>query len=193
MIDGAKVLALLVACVLTDNLVFSRFFGGLAAYGERPIAASAIVGAAAALVLAVSSIVTSALYFYVLTPLKLVYLSTALSVVIIAAVFCLVNFILKDKNPLRVSEPTPFHGLVALMSAFLGAALLGVQAENFAYAALTGVFYGTGLFLAVVVLAGVRERLQFADAPESLKGLPLSLVSAGLIALALMGFSGFGS
>ncbi len=193
MIDGAKVLALLFACVLTDNLVFSRFFGGLAAHGERPIAASAVVGAAAALVLAVSSIVTSALYFYVLAPFKLAYLNTALSVVIILAVFCLVNVILKEKNPLRVSEPTPFHGLVALMSAFLGAALLGVQAENFVYASLTGVFYGAGLFVAVVVLAGVRERLQFADAPESLKGLPLSLVSAGLIALALMGFSGFGS
>jgi len=192
MIDGAKVLAILVGSVLTNNFVFSRFFAERSALGEKRLAASALIGAMVALIAAVSAIVTSTLYFFILTPLKLTYLNTALSVMVIALVFWLADFLLRDKNPLRFEEPTAFHALIAVNTVLVGAALLSAQADSFLYGALTGVFGGIGFLLAVVLLAGVRERIALSDVPEGLKGLPITLISAGLIALAFLGFSGFG-
>lgn len=193
MIDGMKVLAILFGGVLTDNFVFSRFFAERSALGADKFKASLRIGAWVALMIALVSIVTSALYFFVLMPLKLGFLTTAMFALVILAVFSLFNRILKAKNPFGLGEPTALHALIALVGAVLGAALFSAQAESFLYGALTGVFGGAGFLLAVVLLAGVRERLALSDVPEGLKGLPIALVSAGLIALALLGFSGFGS
>ena len=191
MIDGAKVLALLIAGVLTDNLVFSRFFAGRATLGEAKFRVSALVGMSVALIIAVASIVNSALFFFVLSPLKLTFLGMVLSVVVTAGAFFAASHFLKAKNPFNLGEPTAVHALVAANTMVLGALLLGTQAEGFLYGALTGVFGGAGFLLAVVLLAGVRERIALSDIPQGLKGLPIHLVTAGLIALALVGFSGF--
>jgi Na+-translocating ferredoxin:NAD+ oxidoreductase subunit A len=192
MIDSAKVLALLIGGVLTDNFVFSRYFVERSALGEKKLAAAALIGAVVALIVAVSSIAISALYFFVLTPLKLTYLGTVAFVLVIAGVFWLADFLLRSKNPLRFQEPTTLHALIAVNSVLVGAALLSAQTDSFLVGALTGVFGGAGFLLAVVLMAGVRERIALSDVPEGLKGLPIGLISAGLIALAFLGFSGFG-
>lgn len=192
MIDLMAVLALFIGGVLTDNFVFSHFLAGQGALGEGKFRASILIGLAVALVAAVSSIVNSALYFFVLTPLRLTFLGTVLGVVVIAGVFLTASRFLKAKNPFNLGEPTAIHALIAANTAVLGALLLSAQAENFLSGALTGVFGGAGFLLAVVLLAGVRERIALSDVPNGLKGLPIHLVTAGLIALALTGFSGFG-
>lgn len=192
MIEGAKVLAILLGSVLTNNLVFSKFFAEHSALGENRFGASARLGAAVALIAAVSSVVNCALYFFVLVPLKLTYFHTVVFVPVITGVNGLTNYFLKAKNPLRTDDPTPLHALIAVLSVLVGASLLGAEAESFVYGALTGIFGSAGFLLAVVLLAGVRERLELCDVPRGLKGLPIALISAGLIALAFLGFSGFG-
>jgi electron transport complex protein RnfA len=191
-IEGGKVLALLVGCVLTDNFVFSRFFAERSALSENRLSAAARIGAVVALIAAAAAILSSALYFFVLAPLKLIYLRTVIAVLSVAGAYFLAERFLKVKDLLHFGEPTALHALIAADGVLVGAALLSSQAENFLYGALTGVFGGLGFLLAVVLLAGVRERIQRSDVPEGLKGLPISLISAGLIALALMGFAGFG-
>lgn len=192
MIDGAKLLAIVLGSVLTNNFVFSRFFMERSALSENKLSASARLGGLVALIAAASSVVNCALYFFVLAPLKLTYLGTVTFVLVIAGVFWLANFFLKAGNPLRAEDPMALHALIAVLSALVGASLLGVGAENFLYGALTGVFGSAGFLLAVVLLAGVRERIELSDVPRGLKGLPIALISAGLIALAFAGFSGFG-
>ena len=192
MIDGAKVLAILVGSVLTNNFVFSRFFAERSALSEDKLSASARLGAVVALIAAIASVVNCALYFFVLTPLKLTYLGTVVFVMVIAGVFWLANHVLKARNSLRSDDPAALHALIAVLSVLVGASLLGAGAENFLYGALTGIFGSAGFLLAVVLLAGVRERLELSDVPKGLKGLPIALISAGLIALAFLGFSGFG-
>jgi electron transport complex protein RnfA len=191
-IDGAKVLALFIGGVLTDNLVFSRFFAGRAALGEDKFRASILIGMSVALIIATASIVNGALYFFILSPLKLTFLSMVIGVVVTASTFFGASRYLKAKNPFNLGEPTAMHALIAANTIVLGTLLLGTQAEGFLYGALTGVFGGAGFLLAVVLLAGVRERIALSDVPQGLKGLPINLVTAGLIALALMGFTGFG-
>ena len=192
MIDGAKVLALLIGGVLTDNFMFSRYFAERSTLGDQKLAASALIGATVALIAAVSSILSGALYFFVLAPLKLTFLSTAFFALVVAGTFWLADWLLKQKNPLRFEEPTALHALIGVNSVLVGAVLVSAQAESFLYGALTGVFGGIGFLLAVVLLAGVRERIALSDVPAGLKGLPIGLISAGLIALAFVGFSGFG-
>ncbi len=192
MIDGAKVLAILLGSVLTNNFVFSRFFAERSALGEDKLSASARLGAVVALISAVASVVNCALYFFILTPLKLGYFGTVVFVMVIAGVFWLANHVLKARNPLKSDDPAALHTLIAVLSALLGASLLGAGAENFLYGALTGIFGSAGFLLAVVLLAGVRERLELSDVPKGLKGLPIALISTGLIALAFLGFAGFG-
>lgn len=192
MIDGAKVLAILLGSILTSNFVFSRFFVEHSTLGEQKISASVRLGAVVALIAAVSSVVNCALYFFILTPLKLTYFGTVVFVMVIAGVFFLANSVLKAKNPLRTDDPTPLHALIAVLSVLVGASILGAGAENFVYGALTGIFGSAGFLLAVVLMAGVRERIELSDVPKGLKGLPITLISAGLIALAFLGFSGFG-
>jgi len=191
-IDGAKVLAILLGSVLANNFVFSRCFAERSALSEDKLNASARLGAAVALIAAAASVVNCALYFFVLTPLRLTYFGTVAFVMVIAGVFWLANHVLKAKNPLRSDEPTALHGLIAVLSALVGASLLGAGAENFLYGALTGIFGSAGFLLAVVLLAGVRERMELSDVPKGLKGLPIALISAGLISLAFLGFTGFG-
>lgn len=192
MIDGAKVLAILLGSVLTNNFVFSHFFAERSALSENKLSASVRLGAVVALISAVASVVNCALYFFILTPLNLTYLGTVVFVMVIAGVFWLADYVLKAKNPLHSDDPTALHALIAALSVLVGASLLGADAENFLYGALTGIFGSAGFLLAVVLLAGVRERLELSDVPKGLKGLPIALISAGLIALAFLGFSGFG-
>ncbi len=192
MIDGMRILAIFFGGVLTDNFVFSRFFAERSALGEDQFRTSVRIGAWVALMIALVSIATSALYFFVLVPLKLDYLTTAMFALVILAAFLLCNRALKAKNLLGIEAPTALGALIAVIGAVLGAALFSAQAGSFLYGALTGVFGGAGFLLAVVLLAGVRERTALSDVPEGLRGLPIGLVSAALIALALLGFSGFG-
>lgn len=193
MSDAAKALLFLVSCVLTDNFFFTRALGERAALrGAGEMSATVLMGGAVALVMAVSSVAASALYRFALVPLRLEYLYTVLAFGVVAGALFLVLNALKRKNPLNLEQPAALHGLIAVSSAALGAALIGAGAEyDFLYGALGGVFGGLGFWLAVVLMAGVRERVALSDVPESLKGLPISLISAGLIALAFLGFSGF--
>lgn len=191
MSEAAKVALFLVSCVLTDNFVFTRYLGERTAFSEdATLSASSRLGAMVALTMAVTSAVSGALYRWALVPLGLEYLNTVAIVLLTLAILWVFSRALGEWNPLGSQTSGIFTALVAVNSAVLGAALFGATLD-FRYGALAGLFGGLGFWLAVVLMAGVRERVALSDVPESLKGLPISLVSAGLIGLALLGFSGF--
>lgn len=192
MSETIKIAALFIGCVFTDNIVFSRYLGENPAFaGPERIRASARLGAGVALVAAITSIAASALYYFVLIPLGIEFLKTVLFALLAALALWASGRVFRGER-WGARFPAALHGLIAVISVALGLALFGIQsAEGFLHGALTGVFGGAGFFLAVVVMAGVRARVALSDVPQCLRGLPIGLISAGLISLAFMGFSGF--
>lgn len=185
-----RALLFLVSCVFTQNFVFVRLMGGSALLKKAgSVATAAIVGGYTALVMAVSAALNWIVYKKALVPLgaKSLYLVAFAAAALLSA--WLIALALKRVSP-RVGKALGENGAaLAVNCAVLGASLIGMGG-GIVRAALTGLFGGLGYLLALVLLAGVQERLEFSRVPESMKGLPISLVSAGLIALAFMGFIG---
>ena len=149
------------------------------------------MGAAVIFVITVSSFITGLLYQFVLEPLGLVYLQTIVFILVIAALVQLVEMILRKKIPALYKSLGVYLPLITTNCAVLGVALTNVQKE---YDLLTGVVNGFGTALgftiAIVILAGIREKLEDNDIPESFKGMPIVLTTAGLMAMAFFGFKG---
>ena len=128
---------------------------------------------------------------YVLMPLGLAFLQTLTFILVIAALVQFVEMFLKKSIPSLYSALGIYLPLITTNCAVLGVVLLNVQYKfNFIQSTLYGVFGGLGFLLAIVLFASVRERIDFAEYPESFEGFPICLVSAALLALAFMGFSG---
>ena len=185
-----KALLLLVSCVFTQNFVFVRLIGASPALKRAgTIATAAVVGVYTTLVMALAAAVNWLAYHMVLLPLNAQSLYLIAFVLVIAGAAWLVGRILAAIRP-ELSEALSENRVpFAANCAVLGASLLGMNG-GFARAALTGLFGGLGFMLASLLLAGVRERLEFSKVPKAMRGLPITLVSAGLIALAFMGFTG---
>ena len=185
-----RALLFLVSCVFTQNFVFVRLMGGSALFKKAgSVLTAAVVGAYTALVMALSAALNWVVWKKLLVPLhgESLYLVAFALVVLFSA--WLIGLLVKRISP-RAGEALGDNGFVlAVNCAVLGASLIGLDG-GIVRAALTGLFGGLGFLLALVLMAGVRERLEFSKVPESMKGLPITLVSAGLIALAFMGFIG---
>ncbi len=183
---------LLLGASLINNVVLSQFLGLCPFLGVSRKTDTALgMGVAVVFVITVSSFVTGLLYELVLEPLGLVYLQTIVFILVIAALVQLVEMILRKKIPALYKSLGVYLPLITTNCAVLGVALTNVQKE---YDLLTGVVNGFGTALgftiAIVILAGIREKLEDNDIPESFKGMPIVLVTAGLMAMAFFGFKG---
>ena len=128
---------------------------------------------------------------YVLVPLDIVYMQTIVFILVIAALVQMVEIMLKKLSPSLYQALGIFLPLITTNCAVLGVVLLNTQYTfGFVQSVVYGVFGGLGFMLAICLFASVREKLEFADYPECFEGFPICLVSAGLLALAFMGFSG---
>ena len=187
-----SLIMIIVTTALVNNVVLSQFLGICSFLGvSSQKKASLSLGLAVPAVLTVSSAVASLLYDHVLLPLGLDYLKTIVFILVIAALVQMVEMFLK-KNAHAVYQALGIYlPLITTNCAVLGVVLLNTQYTfGFVQSVVYGVFGGLGFMLAICLFASVREKLEFADYPECFEGFPICLVSAGLLALAFMGFSG---
>ena len=185
-------LLLFVAAVFVNNVVLSQFLGICPFLGVSKKVDTAIgIGAAVTFVLALSTMCTFLLQKFVLEPFDMVYMQTISFILVIAALVQMVEIILKKVSPALYQALGVFLPLITTNCCVLGVAILVIQKE---YTLLESVVYAIsiaiGFTLALVVFAGIREQLSRTELPASMKGIPIALISAGILAMAFMGFSG---
>ena len=183
---------ILMASVLVNNYVLSRFLGVCPFLGvSKKLDQAAGMGAAVIFVMLVATAATWPIYTYLLSP-KYEYLQTIVFILVIAALVQFVEIVLKKYIPALHKSLGIYLPLITTNCAVLGVALLNTQnGYNFIGSVVYGFTGGIGFLLAIVLFASIRERLDLtSECPKAFEGFPIALVTAGLIALAFMGFSG---
>ncbi len=190
MSDFTTILLTLVTTILINNVVLSQFMGLCPFLGVSKHTKTALgMGAAVIFVITVASAVTSLLYRGVLLRFDLTYLNTIVFIVVIAALVQLVEMILRKFSPSLYSALGVYLPLITTNCAVLGVALTNVQKDySFGMSVLSGFGTALGFALAIVILAGIREKTEHAPVPKAFKGMPITLLTAGLMAIAFMGF-----
>lgn len=187
-----SMMIILLTGILTDNFVLSKFMGICPFLGvSKNPSGSLGMGLAVTFVMGLASAICWVIDQYILVPLGLAFLQTLAFILVIAALVQFVEMFLKKMVPSLYSALGIYLPLITTNCAVLGVVLLNVQNKyNFIESVVYGITGGLGFLLAIVLFATVRERVEFADYPECFKGFPICLVSAALVALAFMGFSG---
>lgn len=183
---------LVISAIFVNNVVLSQFLGICPFMGVSGKVSTALgMGAAVTFVMTLSSIVTFLVYKFVLMPLGIVFLQTITYILVIAALVQMVEIMLKKVSPSLYQALGVFLPLITTNCTILGVALLLIQKD---YTLLQGVVYAVataiGFALALVIFAGIRTQQELADIPGAMKGVPIAFVTAGILALAFMGFSG---
>lgn len=187
-----ELLIILISSSLVNNVVLSQFLGLCPFLGvSKKTNTAAGMGAAVIFVITLASAVAGVIYKYVLEKLGITYLQTIVFILVIAALVQFVEMFLKKFMPSLYQALGVYLPLITTNCAVLGIALTNVQKK---YGILTGIVNGfataVGFTISIVILAGIREKMEYNEIPESFKGMPIVLVTAGLMAIAFCGFSG---
>ena len=187
-----NILAISLGAILTNNFIFSQFLGCCPFLGcSSKVDTATGMGLAVVFVMGLASAICYVVYEFLLVPLGLEFLKTLAFILVIAALVQFVEMFLKKAVPSLYAALGIYLPLITTNCAVLGVVLLNVQNNyNFIESVVYGVTGGLGFMLAIVLFASVRERIEFADYPECFEGFSICLISAGLVALAFMGFSG---
>jgi Na+-translocating ferredoxin:NAD+ oxidoreductase subunit A len=183
---------IIISAILVNNVVLAQFLGICPFLGvSNKISTSMGMGLAVIFVMALANLVTYLIQNYLLVPLHIEFMQTITFIFVIAFLVQVVEIILKKIAPPLYQALGIYLPLITTNCAVLGIALLAVQKD---YNLLMSVVYAasiaTGFMLALIMMAGIREQLSLTDTPKGMQGFPLSLVTAGLLSLAFMGFSG---
>ncbi|MDY2699857.1 MAG: electron transport complex subunit RsxA [Suilimivivens sp.] len=187
-----ELLIILVSSSLVSNVVLSQFLGLCPFLGvSRKTSTAAGMGTAVIFVITLASAVAGVIYKFILLPFDLTYLQTIVFILVIAALVQFVEMFLKKFMKSLYQALGVYLPLITTNCAVLGVALTNVQKN---YGILTGIVNGfataVGFTISIVILAGIREKMEYNDIPESFKGMPIVLITAGLMAIAFCGFSG---
>ncbi len=187
-----ELLLILIGSSLVSNVVLSQFLGLCPFLGvSKKVETAAGMGAAVIFVITLSSAVAGVIYQFILIPLDITYLQTIVFILVIAALVQFVEMFLKKYMKALYQALGVYLPLITTNCAVLGVALNNVQKE---YGILAGTVNGfataAGFTVSIVILAGIREKMQYNDIPESFRGMPIVLVTAGLMAIAFCGFAG---
>ena len=185
-------LLIFLGSMLVSNVVLSQFLGICPFLGvSKKVETAAGMGAAVVFVITLASIIASALYNLILKPFNITYLQTIVFILVIAALVQFVEMVLKKMMPALYASLGVFLPLITTNCAVLGVALTNVQKEyGMVESIVNGLGTAAGFTVAIVLLAGIRERIENNDIPESFKGSPIVLVTSGLMAIAFCGFAG---
>lgn len=183
---------LFIAAVFVNNVVLSQFLGICPFFGvSKKIDTAAGMGAAVTFVLAVATMVTWLIQYYVLNKFGLQFLQTIAFILVIAALVQMLEMILKKVSPPLYQSLGVFLPLITTNCCILGVAILVIQKDyDFLKSLVYAISTGIGFFLAMAVFAGIREQLAYANTPKAMKNIPIAMISAGILAMAFMGFSG---
>ena len=187
-----SLILIIVTSALINNVVLNQFLGICSFLGvSKQMKASASLGGAVIFVITIASAVASLLYDYVLAPLGLDYMKTIVFILVIAALVQIVEMFLKKKSPAIYKALGIYLPLITTNCAVLGVALTNVQdGYSFSQCVVSGFGTAVGYTLAIVLLASIRTRIREEDIPAPLRGAPIVLISAALMSIAFMGFSG---
>ena len=187
-----QLFAIALGAVLANNFIFSQFLGICPFLGVSKKVDTAVgMGIAVTFVMGLASAVCYFVNNLVLVPLGLEYMQTVAFILVIASLVQFIEMFLQKAMPALYTALGVYLPLITTNCAVLGVVLLNVQGNyNFIESVVYGITGGLGFLLAIVLFASIRERLVFADYPKSFEGFPIALISAGLLALAFMGFSG---
>ena len=188
-----NIATILLAAILTNNMVLAKFLGICPFLGVSKKTNTAFsMSIAVTLVMLLSTAVTYPLYTYVLNP-NYTYLETIVFILVIAAIVQLLEIVLKKYLPPIYESLGIYLPLITTNCAVLGITMLNITDElTFVESMFNALGAGLGFMLAMLLFSGVRERLETADIPEFLKGLPITLIAAAIVALSFLGFAGIG-
>ncbi|HOD13360.1 MAG TPA: RnfABCDGE type electron transport complex subunit A [Spirochaetota bacterium] len=190
---------ILLSTIFINNYVLSRMLGLCPFLGvSRRLDSALGMGLAVIFVMTLTSFITFPIYKYVLVPYRVTYLTTIVFILVIAALVQLVEMVIRKVSPGLYDALGIFLPLITTNCAVLGVAVLNLSSGFAAPEASLGLLKsvtqgfggGAGFTLALIIMAGIRERLEIADIPENLRGVPITFITAGLLALAFFGFSG---
>ena len=189
---NATIIEIVLSAILINNFIFSQFLGCCPFLGcSSKIDTAAGMGLAVVFVMGLASAICWIVNTYILTPLGLGFLQTIAYILVIAVLVQFVEMFLKKSVPSLYSALGIYLPLITTNCAVLGVVLLNTQYKfNFLQSTVYGITGGMGFMLAICLMASVREKVEFSEYPESFNGFPIALVTAGLIALAFMGFTG---
>ncbi len=188
-----SVISLLIAALFTENFVLVKFLGCCPFLGVSKKLDTALgMGMAVTFVMAIASLCTYFVNEYLLVALELEYLQTIVFILIIAGLVQFVEMFVKKSLPSLYNALGIYLPLITTNCAVLGVAILNVQnGYNGINSVLFGTFAALGFTLAIVLMAGIRENINEKDVPEAFRGFPIALITAGLMSIAFLGFSGF--
>lgn len=189
----SEIFVMMLTAVLIENFIFYKFMGCCPFLGVSDKPSTALgMGCAVIFVMTLSSAVTYAVYEYILKPFDLTYLKTVAFILVIAALVQFIEMFLQRFVPALYGALGIFLPLITTNCAVLGAALQNIDnGYNFVESVIFGFSAALGFTLAIVIFAGVRQRMIFASPPKAFRGFPITLIAAGLVAMAFAGFSGF--
>ena len=187
-----ELLIIAIGSAIVNNVVLSQFLGICPFLGvSKKVETASGLGGAVIFVITIASFFTSLIYKFILVPLNIAYLQTIVFILVIAALVQFVEMFLKKAMPSLYNALGVYLPLITTNCAVLGVALTNVQKE---YGILTGVVNGigtsVGFAIAIVIMAGIREKIEYNDISESFQGTPIVLITAALMSIAFFGFSG---
>jgi electron transport complex protein RnfA len=189
-----NLLLIAVSAILVNNFVLFRFLGLCPFFGVSKKTSSALgMGGAVIFVMTCASALTWPIYTYLLVPLGLQFMKTVVFILVIAAFVQLIEMVIRKHAPELYEALGIYLPLITTNCAVLGAALLNVEEQyQFLGSMVNGFAGGVGFTLALLLMSGIRERLELAEIPRSFRDLPIAFISAALLAFAFMAFSGLG-
>ena len=187
-----ELLLILVGSALVNNVVLSQFLGLCPFLGVSKKTSTAVgMGSAVIFVITIASALTSLVYSLILVPFDMEYLQTIVFILVIACLVQFVELVLKKYSRGLYNALGVYLPLITTNCAVLGVALINVQEEyNLITSVVNGFGISVGFTIAIVIMAGIRERIEYNDVSKSFKGSPIILITAGLMAMAFMGFAG---
>ena len=191
---AVQIISILLSALLTENFVMVKFYGICPFLGvSKKVDTAMGMGMAVTFVMALASEITWIANKFLLIPFGLEYLQTILFILVIAGLVQFVEMFVKKSMPSLYNALGIYLPLITTNCAVLGVTLLNVQdyPESFLFSLLYGIFAALGFTLAIVLMAGIRETLDETSIPKAFRGFPIALITAGLMSIAFMGFSGF--
>lgn len=187
-----ELLIIAVGAAVVNNVVLSQFLGLCPFFGvSKKIETAAGMGGAVIFVITLSSLVTSLIYQFLLTPLNMEYMQTIVFILVIAALVQFVEMFLKKSIPALYESLGVYLPLITTNCAVLGVAVINVQKSyNVLQGTVNGFATALGFTISIVLMAGLREKMEYNDVPKYFQGFPMVLLTAGLMAIAFFGFSG---
>jgi len=187
-----ELLIIAIGAAMVNNVVLSQFLGLCPFLGvSKKIDTAAGMGGAVIFVLTIASLFTSLIYQFILIPTDMVYLQTIVFILVIAALVQLVEMFLKKAIPALYKSLGVYLPLITTNCAVLGVAIINVQKEyNVLEGTVNGLATAVGFTISIVLMAGLREKMEYNDIPAAFQGMPIVLLTAGLMSIAFFGFSG---